>query len=91
MSSRLDIGKKFKRVRPTRQLHLTKCPKGKVRYRDKREALEVLHVLKVTADRQVRAYGMTQRHECRVYECDACRGYHTTSQAPFVLAQIAAS
>ena len=91
MSSRLDIGKESKRVRPTRQLHLTKCSMGKVRYRDKREALDVLHSLQVIAIRQKRDFGMTQRHECRVYECDSCHGYHATSRPLFPPSPIAAA
>lgn len=81
MSSRLDIGKEFKRVRPTRQLHLTKCSMGKVRYRDKQEALNTLHKIQVKALYEQSDAGQTKRRECRAYECDCCHGFHLTSKA----------
>ena len=44
---------------------------GKRRFRDHREATHVLKNIKNNSTRQVKP--------CRVYECDACHGWHFTS------------
>jgi hypothetical protein len=62
--------------------HLGQCTvSGKVRFRDKREALEALH--QAVATRRLReAEGQaSRRQECRVYACLSCSGWHLTSQA----------
>lgn len=62
--------------------HLGQCPlSGKVRFRDKREALDALH--RAVAIRQLtEANGQScRRQERRVYACVSCSGWHLTSQA----------
>lgn len=54
---------------------------GKVRYRDAREATDALHALTNQASLADQLGG---RHTIRVqrkYQCNACRGWHLTSQA----------
>jgi hypothetical protein len=59
---------------------LRNCRSGKVRYRDKREAIHFLHAIQVKASYQ-KAQGLAVKHwECRAYECFSCHGYHLTSQ-----------
>jgi hypothetical protein len=57
------------------------CPmSGKIRYRDAREATEALHAL---TNRAARAEQLGGEHGIRVrrkYQCNACRGWHLTSQ-----------
>jgi hypothetical protein len=61
--------------------HPRHCPmSGKVRYRDAREATEALHVL---LNRAALADELGGQHGIRVkrkYQCNACRGWHLTSQ-----------
>lgn len=45
---------------------------GKVRYRDRRQAVDALQV--------IQAQRPDGHHECRVYRCPHCRGWHLTSQ-----------
>jgi len=59
---------------------LRNCRSGKVRYRDKREAIHFLHAIQLKVSYQ-EAQGLAVRHsECRAYECYSCHGYHLTSQ-----------
>jgi hypothetical protein len=82
--------KPVRAARPTRRAasrqtsqkrHLGQCPvSGKVRFRDKREALDALHHA-VAVRRVLEAEGQdTRRKECRVYPCPSCNGWHLTSQ-----------
>jgi hypothetical protein len=61
--------------------HPKSCPmSGKTRYRDAREATEALHVL---LNRAALADELGGQHGIRVrrkYQCNACRGWHLTSQ-----------
>lgn len=79
MSNRLDLKREFKRMRPTKQLHLSRCSLGKVRYRDKQEALKILHNIQGKASYEQSETGQTKRRECRAYSCDCCLGFHLTS------------
>ena len=81
MSNRLDLKREFRRIRPAKELHLSRCPLGKVRYRDKREALNTLHRIQVKACYEQSDSGQTNRRECRAYECHCCHGFHLTSKA----------
>lgn len=81
MSNRLDLMREFRRMRPTKELHLSRCPLGKVRYRDKQEALNTLHKIQVKASYEKSDGGQINRRECRAYECDCCHGFHLTSKA----------
>lgn len=61
--------------------HLGRCPNsGKVRFRDKREALAAVHAAG-TNRRFAEANGFTTaRQERRTYLCPSCHGWHLTSQ-----------
>lgn len=61
------------------------CTK-KVRYRDKKEALNALHKIQTKIRRPLsEGDGWTQRRECRAYACEECKGWHLTSQKHSVL------
>jgi hypothetical protein len=53
---------------------------GKIRYRDRREALQVLHKIEVTRSYQLYDGIESHRRESRVYACSDCKGAHLTSQ-----------
>lgn len=52
-----------------------RCPTGKLRYRDKREARWALHSMMV-----LREAGQKSRRERNYYMCPECKGWHLTSQ-----------
>lgn len=54
---------------------------GKVRFRDKREGLLVVHGAQAARHRAEVDGVETRRRECRLYQCPRCRGWHATSQA----------
>lgn len=56
-----------------------KCVTGKVRFRDRREAIDALHRTQLHAMQQIEVFGTTQRNETRCYRCPSCRGVHLTS------------
>lgn len=51
------------------------CPTGKVRYRDEHQAKAELVGLVIA-----RNLGHANRQERRIYPCDRCHGWHTTSK-----------
>lgn len=53
---------------------------GKVRYRDKKEAVKVLHFKQNQGAFELDYQGWTNRRETRVYLCPICKGYHLTSR-----------
>jgi hypothetical protein len=61
--------------------HLGRCSASqKVRFRDKREALEAVHAAG-TSRRFAEADGVVSaRQERRTYHCSSCRGWHLTSR-----------
>ena len=63
----------------SKRLHLSRCRCGKVRFRDKREALRILHRIQLISTCQIADTGYTQRQECRTYSCAMCKGFHLTS------------
>lgn len=52
----------------------------KIRYRDHREAVAVLHKIAGLRDRAKRDGLDSRRREARSYPCDGCRGFHLTSK-----------
>jgi len=62
--------------------HNAPCPvhPGKIRYRDDQQAKRALSTMKTRARIELEKYGSTEFRQNRVYECTACRGWHTTSQ-----------
>lgn len=77
--------KKHRSTRP--QPKPTTCARsGKKRWPDHESAVEFLH--SATNSRyfaQMKGY-VSPRSEVRAYRCDACNGWHTTSQATQVAA-----
>jgi hypothetical protein len=62
--------------------HRDHCPmSGKVRYRDAREATDALHALTNQASLADQLGGQHTIRVQRKYQCNACRGWHLTSQA----------
>jgi hypothetical protein len=57
-----------------------RCRCGKLRFRDKTEAVDALHSVRNKAKRSVEDTGTTYRQECRTYRCGLCQGWHLTSQ-----------
>lgn len=53
---------------------------GEVRFRDRREALVVLHQAQVARLRAAFDGTVTRRAEVRCYACDRCHGVHLTSR-----------
>ena len=66
----------------SKRIHLSRCRCGKVRYRDKREAVQILHRIQLVAGYQVAESGFTKHRECRIYSCGMCKGFHLTSSNP---------
>ena len=61
--------------------HLGQCAEsGKVRFRDKREARDALHLAVATRRLREAAGETCRRQECRMYLCASCSGWHLTSQ-----------
>ncbi len=63
-----------------------KCVTGKVRFRDRREAIDALHRTQLNAERQREDFGTTRRSETRCYRCPSCRGVHLTSLTSYITA-----
>jgi len=55
------------------------CSK-KIRYRDRKEALEALHRIEVTRSYKIHDGLDSYRRESRAYKCPDCRGAHLTSK-----------
>ena len=73
--------------RTQKRVGLQRCgASGKRRFRDHREAITALQR---AANQRLRAElegFLTQRHEVRTYECNACQGWHLTSQPQWAAA-----
>ncbi len=70
---------KRNRHRKGRDSH--RCESGKVRYRDKTEALKYLKRVKNKAQYQMSDFGTSKRRETRSYFCPRCKGHHLTSMS----------
>lgn len=57
-----------------------RCTCGKVRYRDKKEAVAALHRIHNKVLYAKWEHRGTHRHETRSYLCGACHGWHLTSK-----------
>jgi hypothetical protein len=65
----------------TRHFHLGHCPMGgKVRFRDKREAVQALHFAAARRHLTEADGQACCRQERRAYSCAVCKGWHLTSQ-----------
>lgn len=57
-----------------------KCETGKVRFRDRQEAIEALHRAENLRKFSEQDGLATRRNEKRIYKCPLCAGHHLTSQ-----------
>ena len=57
-----------------------KCPSGKVRFRDRLEAIEALHRAENARKFSEQDGLENRRNEKRIYKCSLCAGQHLTSQ-----------
>jgi hypothetical protein len=55
-------------------------PCGKIRFRDRREAIQALRQASYWRSLASAAGVTTRRLEVRCYDCDLCRGVHLTSK-----------
>ena len=80
--------REFRRPRHPKFSELAHCSldKRKVRYRDKKLAINYLHHIQNKAAAEIAQTGHTSRHENRAYQCNACKGWHLTSQQEHTLA-----
>jgi hypothetical protein len=65
-------------------LHNAPCsahPK-KTRYRDDQQAKRALNTMKRLAQSELQEFGKTKFNQVRSYPCNACKGWHTTSELP---------
>jgi len=67
-----------------------KCVSGKVRFRDHKESVEVLHKSVNTRMAELRDQGYSKRNETRSYPCGLCAGYHLTSKESWSSKAVAA-
>ena len=73
----------------SKRIHLSRCRSGKVRFRDKREAVRTLHRIQLIASYQIADRGFTKHEECRAYSCSICKGFHLTSGNPHAMKRAA--
>lgn len=59
------------------------CPTGKRRFKDHRQAVDVLHSAQTARFFAAANDTSTRRAEVRTYRCTKCRGFHLTSKAEF--------
>ena len=57
-----------------------KCPTGKNRLKDHKQAVHSLHKAKGAGRIELENNGSTKRQECRTYFCGMCKGHHLTSK-----------
>lgn len=69
----------FYKFNKSKKLKKTICRKA--RFRDKDEAIAVLHKFSNRRSSDMRDFGVTTYNQTRVYKCDKCLGYHLTSSA----------
>lgn len=67
-----------------------RCASGKIRYRDKLEAVSALHRIETHRQFDTEDGIATKRTEKRAYKCNLCAGVHLTSIAKWYPAKEAA-
>ena len=80
--ARTKSGKRaaVKQVRKPAKAASGKCPTGKVRMKDHKQAVHTLHRAKGAGFIELANNGSTTRQECRTYFCGRCKGHHLTSK-----------
>ena len=56
-----------------------RCTTGKIRFRDRQEAIAALHRAENNRSTAALAGQVTRRREVRCYRCPSCRGVHLSS------------
>jgi hypothetical protein len=67
-----------------------RCSSGKIRYRDKLEAVAALHRIETNRKFDLEDGLATKRTEKRTYKCPECSGIHLTSRTKWYPAKEAA-
>ena len=66
--------------KPAAKSAIGKCPTGKNRLKDHKQAIHSLHKAKGAGRIELENNGSTKRKECRTYFCGMCKGHHLTSK-----------
>ena len=74
-----------KQVRKPAKAASGKCPSGKVRMKDHKQAVHSLHRAKGAGFIELANNGSTTRQECRTYFCGMCNGHHLTSKREWTI------
>ena len=69
--------KQLEKIRKSKSRKPGLCKK--TRYRDKDEAIAILHKFSNLRDSDLRDFGTTTYNQIRTYLCDKCQGWHLTS------------
>jgi len=67
-----------------------RCPSGKLRFRDRREAIDALHRAANIKALAIELTGTSSRREVRCYVCKECAGAHLTSHESWTETKVAA-
>jgi hypothetical protein len=67
-----------------------RCVSGKVRFRDRREAIDALHRAANVRAIGIELTGSSTRREVRCYNCKDCSGVHLTSSRNWQPRKVAA-
>jgi hypothetical protein len=73
-------GVKPVRTQATKKTAKGKCPSGKLRLKDHKDAVRTLHKAKTAGQIELAMNGATNRQETRTYFCGMCKGHHLTSK-----------
>jgi hypothetical protein len=73
-------GVKPVRTQATKKTAKGKCPSGKLRLKDHKDAVRTLHKAKTAGQIEIAMNGATNRQETRTYFCGMCKGHHLTSR-----------
>jgi hypothetical protein len=66
--------------KPTAKSASKKCPTGKNRMKDHKQAVHPCTRQRELAESKLENNGSTNRQECRTYFCGMCKGHHLTSK-----------
>jgi hypothetical protein len=83
---------KYNNKRPIAKVSTLKgrCPSGKVRFRERREAIDALHRIANIRNMATELTGSSERKEVRCYKCVDCAGVHITSLPKWIDRKLAA-
>jgi len=67
-----------------------RCSSNKLRYKDRRMAVDALHHSQNIAALAIEMTGETKRKETRIYKCPECAGFHLSSKPFWIEVKVAA-